>query len=61
LRAIQDDILVSGSPEEIFGVDGGKGALEALLDDLAELNLLPSNSKFQGYGVNDTSRSRIPG
>jgi hypothetical protein len=45
VRAIHDDILLSGSPEDIFGSDGEKGAFEALLDDLAELNLLPNNSK----------------
>jgi hypothetical protein len=30
VRAIHDDILLSGCPEDIFGVDDGKGALEAL-------------------------------
>jgi hypothetical protein len=39
VRAIHDDILLSASPEGIFGIDGGKGALQALLDNLAELNL----------------------
>jgi hypothetical protein len=47
VRAIHNDILLSGSPEDIFGVDGGKGALEALHEDLAELSLMPNNSKFR--------------
>jgi hypothetical protein len=37
--------LLSGPPEDIFGIEGGKGALQTLLDDLAELNLFPNNSK----------------
>jgi hypothetical protein len=59
VRAIYDDISLSGPPVEIFGADGEKGAREALLDDLAKLNLLP-NLKFLGYGVNDASRCQIP-
>jgi hypothetical protein len=60
VRDIHDDILLSGTPDDIFGIDGGKGALQRLLEDLAELNLSPNNSKLQGYGANESSRCLIP-
>jgi hypothetical protein len=60
MRAIRNDILLSGFHEAIFGVNRGKGTLKALLDELAELNLLPNNSKFQGFIVNEASSFQIP-
>jgi hypothetical protein len=59
VRAIHDKVLRSESPKNIFGVDGEKELLRALFDDLAELNPLPSNSKFQGYGVNEALKFQV--
>lgn len=57
VRAIQDDITISGHPADVFGNaeedeegDGG-GALAFLLRELEELDLLPNRDKFQVYGT----------
>ena len=60
VRAIADDIYIWGSPSEVFGADGRQGALELLLELLAESGLQPNLSKFQAYGTSAAARAAIP-
>ena len=58
VRAIQNDITMVGPPHIIFGTDG---ALEALLDGLAEVGLEPQRTKFQALGTTEEALSDKPG
>ena len=57
MRAIQDDITMVGPPHIIFGTDG---ALEALLDGLAEVGLEPQRTKFQALGTTEEALADKP-
>ena len=60
VKAIQDDINLKGSPEDIFGSGDDAGALALLLHGLGLVGLEPNKKKFQAYGNNEASRDLIP-
>ena len=51
-RAIQDDITMIGHPDQIFGLNGQKGSLDSILEQLELCGLKANKRKFQVYGVN---------
>jgi hypothetical protein len=57
IRAILDDMVVMGDPEQIFGP--GR-ALESLLKLLAKVNLSPNSAKFQCTGTTDGALDNAP-
>ena len=57
VRAIQNDITMVGPSHIIFGTDG---ALEALLDGLAEVGLEPQRTKFQALGTTEEALADKP-
>ena len=61
VRAIQDDCDLMGPPEVLFGTNGDNGALQYLLDELAQIDLEPNLTKFQVYLSHPTPRPTLSG
>jgi len=60
VKAIHDDITLSGPHKEMFGSEDDPGALALLLTEVEKIHLEPNLLKFQAYATNEATRALIP-